>query len=1551
MQNKQKEKKQVEMKILIKKKYLLQIFVILLQFVIHLSFSQIITQNESINLQQNEQYLQDVSDFYEFIAKNITFPSGYPSNQINQPYTSLSDTKNNQVTSTTLASYNYANAIYSIALGYQLKSNSNNLDVILTYYRTYINPKNGVIKREELNNRKIESIDPQNTPNYQYASMFNSTAGFVSYYKINATCFQKSVYFFNYLDKIGINLVEITDIDLFNHASILGSKGTIYLIQYRFQQFQLYTYKNQESTLVDLTKSYKDVLISKYVSDQGKYYFGISLLNSTVYCASINFTNQKLIMNKYQLPQFLSEDSEVYVQRLNDYFYIIISDIHQITILKFQSFGLLDFGTMKLIENKQFPFGFGARSFPTFISQSNFIFIKDKQIQLVDVKKSRVIYSQSFDAGLDFYQLDYYQNQFILYFLNNDGQGKITYLSKQIQIKAPSLIIQGKQQQFSLLISSSNFPFSFNVIVTVNIPSQEQVTFQQEEILITQMMDTLLKPTQYFEVEPYVEGPDLSLQVTLPQSSKQLIKSAQFVKVHSLKSFQQFKIDETFVPHQTDYYFSSLAQRQKILTNNKQNQQEKTKNFKSLIHQKIEDENSLNYTNQNILKDKNQIFYEIIALLPVQNIDGSGSIQVLASEEQFDQVIDQIDNSGSFTLQQDQSLPNQRIYVPIINKQQLILNHYDFSCNQKFMFASDITANALFVSCGSLLQMVSFIPSSDSKIPLVVTQLYNITIDPTPFNKLLTNRGLLFIYNDTCITAFDYINISYFPFAIQIPKISPNQQVVFFKHSFILISPTNSQASKSAINDGTSIQAAQYSYNNFQQSQPTLQRYLQIDQQHLVNSSYKAIAIRNDIEYLLLSQAQQPDYYSIYRISMNAYSQNQLYSTIQIPINSIPIINSDMICIIQNSSGSDNLQSNVNCFQIMEKASIVYDLLIDETQFYNNLSFSTQILLSSGSQTSQTYNLVLQRNAELKNMVVDQKSLELKSLKDQFYNGQWDQSTTFSFNDQKILNTCVLGWYSSFSQCNVKNRITYSQSTQQQLFNLNSKNKSKVITNIKNEKNQINQNEHIQNNTKNLKEFNRIIQENNLEQNQQQLANNEQQNIQIKYFNTNNQQHESLIKQQKYQNQEINYQQNLESLNSQLNNKNKQIENESEESSDNANKLLFFSILFDQVIIVSQSSTNIMNLLSINQDYYGCSFMDDNASITNRKQGVFQVDLYVLCSQYLDIYNLKISRDSKNQYTSVNVNSKVTYSTQYIYDPSPYWKILSINQSIILTKFNESKYFLIISDNQFYIDQNQIPYSTIIGVNAVSTLSSFMLLTFFENQILYVQVVLSQGVLNQYIDISDLLEENYFSIASSDTINSIDQYSDTKFRIGFSNSYIYDVEVQLNDDGTTSLTNISLYYYRDAFSKHISGFKGSKYHLFYGVKDNQYMLTLYSNANSKQNQFLIESKLDLPFITDIQGIRYAQEISPSSILISFSNQQVITFDISENVKFNVSSSQSQIPSTGIQLDPINQLDDLNNITLFLKKQPPKPPPTSSSNKLIFSFTYIIIITTISLLTL
>ncbi|KAL4481690.1 hypothetical protein ABPG74_007779 [Tetrahymena malaccensis] len=1535
------------MKIMIKKKYLLSIFVILLQFVIHLSFSQIITQNESINLQQNEQYLQDISDFYEFVAKNITFPSGYPSNQINQPYTSLSDTKNNQVTSTTLANFNYANAIYSIALGYQLKSNGNSLDVILTYYRTYINPKNGVIKREELNNRKIESIDPQNTPNYQYGSMFNSTAGFISYYKINATQFQKSVYFFNYLDKIGINLVQITNIDLFKHASILAPKGIIYLIQYRFQQFQLYRYKSQESSLVDLTKSFKDVEISKYAADQGKYYFGISLQNSTVYCASINYINEKLIMNEYKLPQILSKECEVYVQRINDYFYIIISDTHQITMLKYQSFGLLDFGTMKLIQNKQFPFGFGANAFPTFISQNNFIFIKDRQILLVDVKKSRVIYSQSFDAGLNFYQLDYYQNQFILYFLNNDGQSKITYLSKQIQIKAPSLIIQGKQQQFSLLISSSNFPFSFNLIVTVNIPTQEQVTFQQEYILITQLMDTLLKPTQYFPVEPYVEGPDLSLEVTLSQSSKQLIKSIKFVKVQSLKSLQQIQIDETFVPHQTDYYFASLAQRQKLLTNKQQSTQNKQQENQSQLNNlQIENANALNKEN---LKDTN--FYEILALVPVQNNDGSGGIQILANELQFEQKIDQIDNSGSFTLQQDQSQANQRIYVPFVNQQKLILNYYDFQCNQKFMFASDISANVLFVSCGSLLQMVSFIPSSDTKISLGVAQIYNITIDAAPYNKLLANRGLLFIYNDTSITVFDYINISYFPFAVQVPKISPNQQVLFFKHSFIIISPINSQSSKLNINDMTSIQAAQYSYNNFQQSQPTLLRYLQIDQQHLVNSSYKAIAIRNDIEYLLLSQAQQPDLYNIYRISSSAYSQNQLYSTIQIPANSIPIINSDMICFLQNNQNSDKFQSNVSCSQIMEQASIVYDLLLDEAEFYKNLSFSAQILLSSSSQASQTYNLVLQRNAELKNMVVDQKSLVLKQLQDQFYNGQWDQSTTFSFNDQKILNTCVLGWFSSFSQCTVSNRISYSQTSEQQFFSLNSKNKSKftsIEAQDKNEKSQFKLNKPIQNKINIQQHIHRIIKEKNQEQNlHQQQEKQELQNIQIKkYFNTNNQKHENLLNQETYENKELNHHQNQESLKDGTNKK--QIENQQEIQSENGKQFTVFSFLFDQTIVVSQNSINIMNLLTINQDYYGCSIIDDNSSVTNRKQGVFQVDLYVLCSQYLDKYNLKITRNSNNQYKSVQVNSMVTYSTQYTYDMSQYQKILSVGQDIILTKFNGNKYFLIISDNQFYIEQNQIPYSTMIGINAVSTLSSFMLLTFFENQILYVQVVLSQGVLNQYIDISDLLEENYFSIASSDTINSVDQYSDTNFRIGFSNSYIYDVEIQLNDDGTTSLNNIYLYYYRDAFTKHISGFKGSKYHLFYGIKDNQYILSLYSNTNSKQNQYLIESKLDLPFNTQIQGIRCAQEISPSSILISFSNQQVITFDISDSVKFNVKSQLTQIPSQGIQILPINQLDELNNITLVLKKQPPKPTPTTNSNKLAFSFTYFFIIIAISL---
>ncbi|KAL4512837.1 hypothetical protein ABPG72_017522 [Tetrahymena utriculariae] len=1546
------------MKIVIKKKYLLSILVILLQFVIHLSFSQIITQNEYINLQQNEQYLQDISDLYEFVAKNITFPSGYPQNQINQPYTSLSDTKNNQVASITLASFNYANAIYSIALGYQLKSNSNNLDVILTYYRTYINSKNGVIKREELNNRKIESIDPQNTPNYSYGSMFNYTAGFVSYYKINSTYFQKSVYFFNYLDKIGINLVQITNIDLFKHVSILAPNGTIYLIQYRFQQFQLYRYKNQESQLVDLTNSFKDVEISKYVADQGKYYFGISLQNSTVYCASINFSSERLIMNMYELPQFLSEESEVYVQRINDYFYIIISDIHQISILKYQSLGLLDFGTMKLIQNQQFPFGFGARAFPTFISQNNFIFIKDRQILLVDANKSRVIYSQSFDAGLDFYQLDYYQNQFILYFINNDGKGKITYLSKQIQIKAPSLIIQGKQQQFSLLISSSNFPFSFNLTITVNITTQEQVTFQQEYILITQMMDTLLKPTQYFPVEPYVEGPDLSLEVNLPQPSKQLIKSAQFVKVQSLKSFQQFKVDETFVPHQTDYYFASLAQRQKLLADKNQkalNQQQQNKSLKSeLINLQIDVANAFNQSNQNILKGQSQIFYEIVALVPVQNSDGSGSIQVLENEEQFNQKIDQIDNSGSFTLQQDQSQANQRIYVPFVNLQKLILNYYDFYCNTKFMFTSDISANALFISCGSLLQMVSFIPSSDSNMPLGVTQLYNITIDPSLYNNLLTNRGLLFIYNDIYITAFDYINISYFPFAIQIPKISPNQQVLFFKHSFILISPSNSQASKLNINDITSIQAAQYSYNNFQQSQPTLLRYLQIDQYHLINSSYKAIAIRNDIEYLLLSQAQQPDLYNIYRISSSAYSQNQFYSTIQIPTNSIPIINSDMICILQNNPDSDKLQSNVNCSQIMEKASIMYDLLLDETQFYNNLSFSAQLLLSSNGQASQTYNLVLQRNAELKNMVVDQNSEVLKLLEKQFYQGGWGVSTIFSFNDQKILNTCVLGWYTSYSQCIVSNRISYSQTTQQQLFNLNSKNIRNVVTNInqqdRNEKNQIKLNKPKQTKVYIQKYIHRILQENNYEQNQSQIENNELSHIQIQYFNTNNLKHENQTKEKKYENKEENYYQNLQSQKDGLSNK-KQIENKQEEQSESGKQFTVFSFLFDQSIVVSQSLTNIMNFLSINQDYYGCSIMDDNSSITNRKQGVFQVDLYVLCPQYLDKYNLNISRNSNNQYTSVKINSNLTYSTQYIYDMSPFWKLLSINQDIILTKFNGDKYFLKISDNQFYIDQNKIPYSTMIGINAVSTLSSFMLLTFFENQILYVQVVLSQGILNQYIDISDLLEDNQFSIASSDTINSVDQYSDTKFRIAFSNSYIYDAEVQLNNDGTTSLKNVSLYYYKDAFSKHISGFKGSKYHLFYGFKDNQYILTLYSNANSKQNQYLIESKLDLPFNTDIQGIRCAQEISPSSILFSFSNQQVLTFDISDSVKFTVKSPEPQIPSQGVQLQPINQLDDLNIITLVLQKKPPQPPPFSSSNRLVFSFAYICIIIIISLLTL
>ncbi|EAR87191.1 transmembrane protein, putative (macronuclear) [Tetrahymena thermophila SB210] len=336
---------------------------------------------------------------------------------------------------------------------------------------------------------------------------------------------------------------------------------------------------------------------------------------------------------------------------------------------------------------------------------------------------------------------------------------------------------------------------------------------------------------------------------------------------------------------------------------------------------------------------------------------------------------------------------------------------------------------------------------------------------------------------------------------------------------------------------------------------------------------------------------------------------------------------------------------------------------------------------------------------------------------------------------------------------------------------------------------------------------------------------------------------------------------------------------------------------------------------TIQGQFNGCAVLDDNGSFQIDQQQNYQFQLYIVCINQIKQYQINYQY---NQTSGLIINTGVSAPNIYQLNqqiPIPQiQRIISANNQLNLYYKGQAQISLITLDNiskQANIIQQKYSY---YSQNSIYFLFQFNLqVTIYPTGIIQSQVRSTENI--DVYDLATLLQQFNFILPEKQFILSIEQYTDTQFRIAIENNYIYDVTFLLNSSGQLVISQAYQYYYQDAFPNYISGFKGSKYTLFFGYySDTLQKIALYSNSIQQQGIFLIQSTIE----QSQKSMLYPQciwEINSNLIQVQYSNGILEQISISDNLGIKIFFNKSSVLNTvQTNIAPIGQQDPNNLIT-------------------------------------
>ncbi|KAL4481070.1 hypothetical protein ABPG72_001139 [Tetrahymena utriculariae] len=966
------------------KKNILFLFQLLL--LAYIARSQTVNKQKLLNLQFNETYVQNFSEFInEPAIKIIVDPSS--SYKIIQPYYQLTTYQDSPPLLDILATFNDGPSTkFNIEIQ-QLTTSQQTIKLLLVYQQLSIDPSCSCVKQTTYTPFEIDEVS--SSPQQLYGSFYSYNQGFISY-----QLEQNFVKSFRFLinGQNSAQIISLAGAQLYQHVAILGPNSSIYIIQY---------VENTEYQLIKLDSQFNSQIIQRMTEicqssyqliDTGRYYFNYCNNQSNTYMktSSVDFSSEQVAFETFYLTS--NEFRKPQIKRVGNNILIGITGNNNFSVYGFTSNdGVINepFSYSQYLTINQFLPNVNFVSTELMIVYSHI----NNSIQLFDIKKKVALYQiqvSMSDVVVRF--VESLGNQIILYIYDSNNKYSTTIVA---EVNIPSLVIQTTSSttlpiELTIQTVSST---TYLVSIGVQIIQQNTIFFAQNEANLQNTISNIqYQKYSTIPIEDYIIGADLTLEVQLDQQAQGIIQDANLIKQFSMKGSSQMIIDEACTSYQTDGYFSSIF-----------------------------------FCPTNIPQ---QDAYYLYAIYPfyIGNIGQSeASFLAYRSEVGFQYPLDQIDNQGSFTLKITPASSSFYVYVPFIQNtsvEQFQLNNLQVNClENNFQFASDPAYSVLFTLCGQNITQQLYRPYKTNGIAQIVNTT-NISSNSQQITNLICIQGFLFMYNSTIIQAYDYINFGLVGY-IKVPTIVEgiSQKLTLFKNSFLI-----------TVSSDPLTTIAQYSYNSFKTNTPTFIRNLQIDSDTPVSSQGIIIPKRQSSREFAFVLSKSLDTYYMYRINSKQWS-NQFYTTLTFNPNQA-VLASNLLFVMNPESYTG----------ILPEASILYYVGLNETEFNSNLSHSSQIKISlfqsSKENKSQqhllkeqqiiTYNsgqkqlqennsllitTIINRDARAQYGIVNNQANTLNQVRTQIQDTNYVSGQVFNFEDWQTFNACILGWQSdSISQ-------------------------------------------------------------------------------------------------------------------------------------------------------------------------------------------------------------------------------------------------------------------------------------------------------------------------------------------------------------------------------------------------------------------------------------------------------------------------------------------------------------------------------------------------------
>ncbi|EAR86201.2 hypothetical protein TTHERM_00699850 (macronuclear) [Tetrahymena thermophila SB210] len=1319
---------------------------------------QVINKEKKLNLQSNELYVQNLSEFINEAATQIDLRTSEGVQEI-QAFQSIKTYQNSKPLEV-LATLVFKQVKYIIGVTSQAAADSKYKFEVLFQKIQFDDTCKCLV---QIPICSVASEVVNQIPEI-FASIYDSQSGFVSYqigeeyktfgFKSDGT----------YMEYSNIQWLKLS-----KHVSIQNYDLSIYVIQSINQKYQL----------IKLSKDWKQIFIKEIPAD--KCDLSVPLIDSTkfyyMYCYQgdqtylkafwVNEFVEALSFQNFQnVPQYLPKSYTF--NRIGSQFLIGLFGAKSSNILTISSNeSLNDF--VFTLSNTEIPFIAAQKS--NFMNEKFLIFHQDNYLLFFDIVQKQIVYqTQVANDGLLINSAQSLGNQIILDLVDINQKYSNSIVA---QVNLPSFKIQLKESTTNpiQIVITTISQTKVYVNIKVNIVEQNTVLFTSNYVYTHKNIQSLNdNKVQILPIEDQVIGADLQLNASQDEYI-QLMKDVSFIKTIDLEVQKDIlpSISSSCNSYQLDGYFSTL--------------------FVCPLEAGIQ----LQYVRADSTDNNSN--------------NKIGVVDTYKSQILQQRSINQVDNQGSFIIIQT----NPQIYLPYLNNEHLQFATYPIFCNDNnFSFASDPAFGIFFTFCKNYITMYQY-QNNNNQLSAALDIIQN-----TSLNQLICIDGILFAYNKTSITAYDYIQFSFLG-QITIPTEGTNQQITLFKSTFLI-----------TILDNPLTKIAQYSYNNFASSTPTFMRYLQIDDSHPVDNQGLIVAKRSGTELAFILSSTQNLYY-IYRVNSKQWS-NQLYSSISFNLQQT-VINNLNVC-----------QLDIPFFKlILQQASIKYELDLTTEQFNQKFFSFTLLTLKPPKQEKQTekqlnlkslkssaiqrkrtlqvnwiqYALSINRDASAAFGILNQQSNFIQQLKTQVQDIQFfsnDVSNVLNlFSNSSLYNACLTGWQSLLPNAKISQRIS---ATSPKILNQD------------------------------------------------------------------------------------------------------------------------FTILYKYRLQIEDKQ--ITSFFSIQGNFKNCLVLDDKASLksTSYLNLNYQFNLYVFCQKKLQQYQVEYSID--NQIAQNIVSSKVSEPIIYYfnnnYNLSIYTQLISYNSQIYL--------FSVGGMNPQLLVLNKIQKQALIQELTNSYLVKKSI-NFMSKSNVYIQIY-SSGLIQfqqnsqekiQALYIQDMLW--YFSFSITDYIKQVIQYSDSQFRIQFANSFIYDVTFQFNQQQQLQILSASQYYYQDAFSQFISGFKGTTYTILFGYSNTkQLCLALYENSASLQGINLIQSVYQFEDkVASNQTPTFITQQTPEYMELTLSNAYHFTILISDHIGIQVFNNQQMaqqnLNKIQIQIAPNIQKNPYNTINMTATSIPSQNPSSKT----------------------